>query len=61
MSEVIYKEGVPLGRGISVGQTIKTSKGWRKIKGVTVAGANIKDKGGITVVEYGELIYGFRA
>ena len=56
MKEVIYKEGVPLGRHILAGQKIKTSKGWRKILGVTVAGANVKGD----VINYGDLIYGVR-
>ena len=60
MKEIIYKEGVPLGRHILAGQKIKTAKGWRKILGVTVAGANIKDKGRVNVINYGDLIYGVR-
>lgn len=56
MKEVIYKEGVPLGRKILKGQKIKTLKGWRKILGVTVAGANVKGD----VIYYGEIIYGVR-
>ena len=56
MSEVIYKEGVPLGRGVSVGQTIKTSKGWRKILGIGSKGIEVKSD----ILLFGELIYGIR-
>jgi len=46
-----------LGKNIQIGQKIKTSLGWRKIKNVTSDGAVVKEG----LIKFGSTVYGWKA